>query len=72
MAFDQTPIGTLSAELMEGLEQRYGEDAKIGAVAIIVEILSDEHGSQVASKFSDPRAHVNLGLLEIARQGMLE
>ena len=65
MALDQTPIGTLTAELMEGLEQEFN-DGEIGAVALVVEILTPDDGSHVASKFSDARIHVNLGLLEVA------
>ena len=67
MAFDQTKIGTLTAELMDALEGEYAEDSEIGAVALIVEITTPERGSEVATKFSDYRRHVNLGLLEIAR-----
>ena len=72
MAFDQSKIGTLAAELMDALEPSFGEKAEIGAVALIVEVISPEHGSQVASKFSDPRLHVNLGLLEVARRSIAE
>lgn len=68
MAFDQTPIGNLAAELMDGLEETFGEDGQIGAVAIVVEVTSEAQGSSVAARYSDPRRHVNLGLLDIARQ----
>ena len=70
MAFDQTLIGNLTAELMEELEARYGETAQIGAVTLIVEVMSEEHGSEISSKFSDPRTHVNLGLLDVARRSL--
>jgi hypothetical protein len=55
---------------MEALEPNYSEQAEIGAVALVVEVISPEHGSQVATKFSDARLHVNLGLLEVARRSM--
>ena len=70
MAFDQSKIGQLAAELMESLEPQYTEAAEIGAVALVVEIISPEHGSQIASKYSDQRRHVNLGLLEMARNSL--
>jgi hypothetical protein len=72
LAFDQTKIGTLTAELMELLESEYGEESEIGAIALIVEITTPERGSEVATKFSDYRRHVNLGLLEIARGALRE
>jgi hypothetical protein len=70
VAFDQTPIGELSAGLMDDLEKTFGEDGRIGAVALIVEVQSDAHGSQVATKYSDPRLHVNLGLLGVAERSL--
>jgi hypothetical protein len=66
MAFDQSKLGQLAAELMDNLEGHYGEDAEIGDVTLIVEITSEEHGSQIAMTHSNPRAHVNLGLVEAA------
>jgi hypothetical protein len=72
LAFDQRKIGTLTAELMDALESEYGEDAQIGAIALVVEITSPERGSEVATKFSDSRRHVNLGLLEIARTAITQ
>jgi hypothetical protein len=71
MAFDQSKIGNLAAKLMDELEGRYGEEAEIGDVALLVEITSPQHGSQIATTSSNPRAHVNLGLLEAGRQIML-
>jgi hypothetical protein len=71
MALDQTPIGKLSAELMDELESNFSEQAKIGAVVLIVEV-TDQNQSQVVTKVNDPRSHVTLGLMEIARHGLLE
>ena len=68
MALDQSPIGKLTADLMDGLEEEFSE-GQIGAVALVVEILSSD-GSHVASRFSDPRIHVNLGLLEVASRSL--
>jgi hypothetical protein len=69
MAFDQSKIGRLAADLMDNLEQHMEEDAEIGDVCLVVELLSAS-GSQVVSQFSNPRAHVNLGLLEVARSSL--
>jgi hypothetical protein len=70
MAFDQSKIGRLAADLMDNLERHIEEDAEIGDVCLVVELMS-EGGSQVVSQFSNPRAHVNLGLLEVARSTLL-
>ena len=69
MAIDQAPIGQLTARLMDRLEADYDE-GQIGAVALIVEITSEE-GHQVTADFSDPRDYVNVGLLEVIRNGVL-
>jgi hypothetical protein len=70
MPLDQTPIGRLTAELMDGLERDFSDQAEIGAVLLIAEV-TDQGQSQVVTKASDPRSHVALGLMEIARSGML-
>jgi hypothetical protein len=70
MAFDQSKIGRLAADLMDNLERHIEEDAEIGDVCLVVELISED-GSQVVSQFSNPRAHVNLGLLEVARSTLL-
>jgi hypothetical protein len=70
MAFDQSKIGRLAADLMDNLERHIEEDAEIGDVCLVVELIS-EGGSQVVSQFSSPRAHVNLGLLEVARSTLM-
>src|SRR4051795_6269638 len=70
MAFDQSKIGRLAADLMDNLERHIEEDAEIGDVCLVVELIS-EGGSQVVSQFSSPRAHVNLGLLEVARSALM-
>ena len=70
MAFDQSKIGRLAADLMDNLERHIEADAEIGDVCLVVELIS-EGGSQVVSQFSNPRAHVNLGLLEVARSTLL-
>ena len=70
MAFDQSKIGRLAADLMDNLERHIEEDAEIGDVCLVVELIS-EGGSQVVSQFSSPRAHVNVGLLELAKSTLM-
>ncbi len=66
MALDATKIGTVVAEQMEALEDRFGDDCEIGDVCTIVEILGT-HGSQVAMRPSgDTRPHALIGLLKLA------
>lgn len=66
MAFDQIKVGQLTADLMENLEQRYGDDSEIGDVCLIVEVVGP-HGSEITTQSSSARRHVNLGLLDMAR-----
>ena len=66
MTFDQTKVGQLTADLMENLEERYGDDSEIGDVLLIVEVVGP-HGSEITTQSSTARRHVNLGLLAIAR-----
>ena len=70
MAIDQAPIGQLTARLIDRLEDEYDE-GEIGAVALVVEITSPDKGNQVTADFSDPRGYVNVGLLEVIRNGLL-
>ena len=70
MAIDQAPIGQLTARLMDRLEEEYDE-GEIGQVALVVEIVSPDGGHQVTADFSDGRAHVNIGLLDVVRHGLL-
>ena len=70
MAIDQAPIGQLTARLMDRLEAEYDE-GEIGAVVLIVDLVSPEHGHQVTADFSDQSSHVNVGLLEVIRYSVL-
>ena len=70
MAFDQSKIGTLAAELMEELESRFTDDARIGDLALVVEVVSPAR-TEIATTYSNTRAHVNLGLLDLARESIL-
>lgn len=69
MAFDQSRVGQLTADLMEALDQQYGEDCEFGDLMLIVEVLGP-HGSSVTLQVGQPRKHVNYGLLKVA-EGIL-
>jgi hypothetical protein len=58
-------LATLTADLMESLEGRYGEDSEIGDVCLIVEVVG-QHGSEIVTRSSSPRRHVSVGLLRVA------
>jgi hypothetical protein len=64
MAFDQSKVGQLTADLMESLDQQYGEDCEFGDLMLIAEVLGP-HGSTVTLQVSQPRKHVNFGLLKV-------
>jgi hypothetical protein len=67
MAFDQTKVGRLTTELMDRLDDEYGEDCEIGDLILVAEVLGP-HGSAVTLQLSQPRKHVNLGLLAMAER----
>jgi hypothetical protein len=67
MAFDQTKLGNLAAQVMDQLEQDYGAEAEIGDACLIVEVLSSR-GSEVTVRTTNPRRHVTLGLLDFAQR----
>jgi hypothetical protein len=57
---------------MEAIEADYADtDAQIGSVVTIVEVLSEERGSDVRVRPSDPRPHAVLGILRWAETLML-
>ena len=66
MAFDQSRVGQLTADLMEKLDAQYGPDCEFGDLILIVEVLGP-HGSTITLQMSNPRKHANMGLLEVAR-----
>jgi hypothetical protein len=67
MAIDATKIGKVVAAQMEALESRFGDDCEIGDVCTIVEVVGP-HGSEVAMRSSDMRAHSLIGLLSLAEE----
>ena len=67
MAFDQTRVGQLTSELMDRLDNEFDEDCHFGDLLLIAEVLGP-HGSTITLQMSQPRKHVNLGLLKIAER----
>jgi len=67
MPLDQLKVGQLTADLMENLEERYGEGSQIGDVCLIVEVVGP-HGSEISTQCSSSRRHVNIGLLEVSKR----
>jgi hypothetical protein len=66
MSLDASKIGKVVAEQMEALEERFGDDCKLGDVCTIVEVLGP-HGSSVAVRSgADVRPHGLIGLLRMA------
>jgi hypothetical protein len=70
MAFDQTKVGQLTAALMDRLDNDFGEDCELGDLLLIAEVLGP-HGSTITMQFSEPRRHVNVGLLTVAQNALL-
>ena len=71
---DTTRVGTIAAELMENISEKYGEDATLGVVAVVVELdvpASDEneHGeTHIVYRCSEPRRWIQAGLFERAKR----
>lgn len=67
MSLDTTKLGEIAAGMMENLATSYEDhDVEVGAVALIVEIKSDEW-TAVTYRCSDARAWVQRGLM---REGL--
>jgi hypothetical protein len=67
MAFDQTKVGRLTTELMDRLDNEFGEECEIGDIILVAEVLGP-HGSAVTLQVSQNRKHVNLGLIAMAER----
>lgn len=67
MAIDQTQVGQLAAQLMQELEDQYGEDARLERLALIVAVAHDEDQLTVHTMFTpDSPPWTQRGLLEYA------
>ena len=63
MPIDQAPLGRVAAELMELLEETYGEDASIERVAIIVSVDHGDHDTVHYRFTSGTKVYAAKGLL---------
>jgi hypothetical protein len=70
MAFDQTKVGQLTTALMDRMDNEYGDDCEFGDLVLIAEVLGP-HGSAITLQFSEPRKHINVGLLAFAQNALL-
>jgi len=71
MTVDTHPIGQLIADVMETLEQTYGENAELGIFAIVAEVNIDEDDSpgvtHIIYRCNDNRTWIQAGLFEAAK-----
>jgi hypothetical protein len=74
MAFDQSKIGQHITGQMEALEKDFGDDAEIGDICTVVEIIvpqgDETFQTQTRVRFTG-RPHVGIGLLRQAEQSLL-
>ena len=67
MPIDPAQVGRLAAELMQELEERYGEDAELERVALIVAVAHDSDQLTLHTKFvPDSAPWTQRGMLEYA------
>jgi nicotinamidase-related amidase len=67
MAIDQSQVGQLAAQLMQELEDQYGEDAVLERAALIVAVAHDADQLTVHTRFApDTPPWTQRGLLEYA------
>lgn len=70
MAIDQTKIGLAAANLMQQLEEAYGDDAEIETVMVIAAV---DHGMQNTIHFGaspGTSSHVGRGMLLSVQDGL--
>ena len=70
MAIDQARVGEVAAQMMDTLEQQYGEDAEITDVMLIAAVDYDDNGATTTVHYSSSPGmptHVALGLLTQAQ-----
>ena len=71
MAIDQAQVGAVAAQLMEELENTYGDDASIENVALIVAVRHSGGQTGVHFRFTDQTSpHAAIGLLEFASRAL--
>jgi hypothetical protein len=69
---DWGKVGVIAAELIDTLAEQYeGEDVKIGVVAVVVEITSDEEAwTSVQYRCNDARRWIQVGLFDAASRAV--
>lgn len=71
MTVDTHPIGNLVAEVMDEIEETYGDDASLGIFAIVAEINIDEDDGPgttcIIYRCNDNRTWIQSGLFEEAK-----
>ena len=69
MAIEQARVGEVAAQMMDTLEQQYGEDAEITDVMVIAAVEYDNGAASKVHSSSSPGmpTHVALGLLTQAQ-----
>jgi hypothetical protein len=73
VALDLTRLGELAAELMEALEDEHGEEARLGVVAVVVEVTgADDEWTAVQYRCSDPRRWIQSGLFAAAGRAVID
>jgi hypothetical protein len=72
MSIDQSPLGNHIQEQMQEIENdpEIPEDAEIGRIITIVEVLGEEY-SNIRMR-TNARPYVAIGFLEAAKQGQLK
>lgn len=75
MTVDTHPIGNLVAEVMDEIEETYGENASLGIFAIVAEINVEDEDSlgvtHVIYRCNDNRTWIQAGLFEAARHAAM-
>ncbi len=73
MAIDQSKVGNVAARLMERLGDKYGDDAEIKAVLLLVDV-SHSNGTQDSIEYAPSEAlplHEGVGMLEVVKNHLL-
>jgi len=71
VAIDQTPIGVVAAQLMDQVEAAMADEGSIGAVFLVVEVSTPDGQSTVFSRSNEARIHIQLGLVDVAREMLI-
>ena len=70
-SIDTTMVGHVAADLMEQVSERFGEDATVDTVAVVVEVRhpdGDSEATTITCGCSDHRAWAQSGLLRFAAE----